>query len=92
MKFDSSASTEIDQEIDMHDSSRISATTVKNGIAKDSTNGVALPFATNGAVKNGSPLSDEFFGHSREEVTRLMIQALHDLGYSYCASNFYGGR
>ena len=83
LKFDSSAETEIDPEADMHDSSRISATTVKNGIAKDSTNGVAPPIATNGAVKNGTPLNDEFFGHSREEVTRLMMQALHDLGYSY---------
>jgi WD repeat-containing protein 26 len=72
----------------MHEPSRISATTVKNGITKDSANGVAAPFATNGAVKTGAPLSDDFLGHSREEVTRLMIQALHDLGYSYRPSSF----
>ena len=81
MKPNSSASTEVDPEPDMHQQSRISNTTVKNGIAKDSTNGVASPFTTNGAIKNGTPVSDEFFGHSREEVTRLMIQALRDLGY-----------
>jgi WD repeat-containing protein 26 len=82
MNFDSFASTELDPEAEMHDPSRIPASAVKNGITKDSTNGVASSFATNGAVKNGTPVSDEFFGHSREEVTRLMIQALHDLGYS----------
>ena len=82
LKFNSSASTELDPRADMHQSSsRISATANKNGIKKDSTNGIASPFATNGAIKNGTPVSDEFFGHSREEVSRLMIQALRDLGY-----------
>ena len=83
LRLNSSTSTELDPRADMHQSSRISTTNNKNGIKNDSTNGIASPFATNGAIKNGTPVSDEFFGHSREEVSRLMIQALRDLGYPY---------
>lgn len=32
-------------------------------------------------MSNGRQLSDAFFGHSREEVTRILIQGLTDLGY-----------
>ncbi|KAF2646639.1 WD repeat-containing protein 26 [Massarina eburnea CBS 473.64] len=37
---------------------------------------------TNGSsVANGTPRPSTFFGHDREEVTRIMIQSLTDLGY-----------
>lgn len=35
---------------------------------------------TNGTITNGNH-SSSFFGHDRGEVSRLLIQALHDLGY-----------
>jgi hypothetical protein len=42
--------------------------------------------ATNGSVK--SPvLSPTYFGHDREEVTRILIQSLHDLGYNGAAAS-----
>ena len=81
MKYESSTSTDLGESADLHESNGTSSTNVKNGIIKETTNGVASSFAGNGEVRNGSRLSDQFFGHSREEVTRLMIQALNDLGY-----------
>jgi hypothetical protein len=37
---------------------------------------------TNGAsVANGNAVSTTFYGHDREEVTRILIQSLTDLGY-----------
>lgn len=39
---------------------------------------------------NGGPVDvrrPDFFGHSREEVTRILIQALNDLGYTTAAGN-----
>lgn len=32
------------------------------------------------------PRSPTYFGHNREEVTRILIQSLHDLGYDEAAS------
>ncbi|KAK7188939.1 WD domain-containing protein, partial [Paraphaeosphaeria sporulosa] len=46
---------------------------------------------SNGSYTNGSSvasakaLSSSFFGHDREEVTRILIQSLSDLGYSDAA-------
>lgn len=46
---------------------------------------------SNGSYTNGSSapgvkaLSSSFFGHDREEVTRILIQSLADLGYSDAA-------
>jgi hypothetical protein len=46
---------------------------------------------TNGSYTNGSSvaslkaLSSPFFGHDREEVTRILIQSLSDLGYADAA-------
>lgn len=40
---------------------------------------------TNGSVKSSNSLSS-YFGHNREEVTRLLIQSLYDLGYSGAAA------
>jgi WD repeat-containing protein 26 len=82
MKFESSTSTDLGESSDLHDSNGTNSGNVKNGIIKEATNGVSSTFVGNGAVKNGSQLSDQFYGHSREEVTRLMIQALNDLGYT----------
>lgn len=39
----------------------------------------------NGAAKNPSPPS--YFGHDREEVTRILIQSLYDLGYGGAADS-----
>jgi hypothetical protein len=80
MKFENSASQDIADNADLHESNG-SNPNVKNGIVKETTNGVSS--SRNGAVRNGARFSDRFFGHSRQEVTRLMIQALNDLGYSF---------
>lgn len=68
-----------------------SPTTQKNGVSAP-TNGHASP--TNGTVsprQNGSSKSiakkkASFFGHDREEITRLLIQGLDDLGYNSAAN------
>lgn len=41
---------------------------------------------TNGSVRSSSGLPS-YFGHDREEVTRLLIQSLHDLGYNGAAAS-----
>jgi hypothetical protein len=81
MKFENSTSTDVDDSLDVHHMNGNTSTTVKNGVVKEATNGVSSAFGT-GAVRNGSRFNDRFFGHSRQEVTRLMIQALNDLGYT----------
>ena len=81
MKFESSTSTDLGESSDLHESNGTSSGNIKNGFSKEATNGVSSSFVGNGAIKNGSRPSDQFFGHSREEVTRLMMQALNDLGY-----------
>ena len=43
-----------------------------------------FPTYTNGSVIRGKPLN--FYGHDREEVTRLLIQGLGDLGYHEAAN------
>ncbi|KAI1776372.1 WD40-repeat-containing domain protein [Hypoxylon cercidicola] len=70
-----------------------------NGISKPYANGKShqrLPAsgATNGAHKNstlnGSSKTrqpDTYFGHNREEVTRILIQALSDMGYHSAAES-----
>ena len=82
MKFDNNTSTDAGESPDTHESNGNTVASTKNGILKETTNGVSSGFG-NGAVRNGSHQNDRFFGHSRQEVTRLMIQALNDLGYSY---------
>jgi hypothetical protein len=85
MKFESStASSDQPASPEMREANGTSSLSiVKNGIVKE-TNGVSSA-TKNGATANGSRFSDVFFGHSRQEVTRLMIQAMDDLGYSYFA-------
>ncbi|KAK8034964.1 WD40 repeat-like protein [Apiospora rasikravindrae] len=54
--------------------------------ATTSANGTQKPIlATNGASK--SRMSDTYFGHDREEVTRILIQALSDMGYHTAAES-----
>ena len=48
------------------------------------SNGTSLAHA-NGTTENGSS-RESFFGHNREEVSRLLIQALSDLGYHESSS------
>ncbi|KAI0166823.1 WD domain-containing protein [Hypoxylon sp. FL1284] len=47
-----------------------------NGTHKSSTNG-----------STGSRQPDTYFGHNREEVTRILIQALSDMGYNSAAES-----
>ena len=50
------------------------------------TNGTSSSY-TNGSTPLAAKLkSPTFYGHDREEVTRLLIQALNDLGYQGTAS------
>lgn len=42
-------------------------------------------YTNGGPVANGKPVPTTFFGHDREEVTRILIQSLTDLGYDKAA-------
>ncbi|KAK7998778.1 hypothetical protein PG991_014453 [Apiospora marii] len=54
--------------------------------AATSANGTQkAALATNGASKSRMP--ETFFGHDREEVTRILIQALSDMGYQTAAES-----
>ncbi|KAF7715727.1 Uncharacterized protein PECH_006129 [Penicillium ucsense] len=55
---------------------------------KAGLNGQATPFANGGSQSNGAgkPLMSSYFGHNREEVTRILIQSLYELGYDRAAS------
>lgn len=53
-----------------------------NGSVKSETNG----YHTNGHVEGAVARNKEpFFGHDREEVTRILLQSLSDLGYQGAA-------
>lgn len=62
--------------------SRVSAST--NGHSSP-TNGTVSP-THNGLSKSSSKKQGTYFGHDREEVTRLLIQGLNDLGYESAAN------
>ena len=81
MKFEGSATPERAASPELREANGSGSAIVKNGIVKE-TNGVSSS-SRNGTTTNGSRFSDVFFGHSRQEVTRLMIQAMNDLGYTY---------
>ena len=51
------------------------------------TNGSESSHMNGSSPLNRSAVSPKFHGHSREEVTRLLIQALGDLGYRDSASH-----
>lgn len=52
-----------------------------NSHIKTESNGSAASYTNGNSVPNGRPLPPTFFGHDREEVTRILIQSLTDLGY-----------
>lgn len=54
----------------------------KNGDTSHTSNN---ELHSNGSVKS-AVLHSSYFGHDREEVTRILIQSLYDLGYSGAAS------
>lgn len=56
---------------------------------KASLNGRSTTSANGDSHENGTgkaPASSTYYGHNREEVTRILIQSLHDLGYGGAAS------
>jgi len=61
-------------------------TNTTNGVShsQNSTNGTSSH--SNGALSTSRAASPTYFGHDREEVTRLLIQSLRDLGYHGAAS------
>ncbi|KIV86096.1 hypothetical protein PV11_01731 [Exophiala sideris] len=60
------------------------------GHGSDNLNG-SSPSFTNGAVKRMSPVrSPTYRGHNREEVVRILIQGLIDMGYGDAASVLSG--
>ncbi|KAK2748535.1 hypothetical protein FQN57_000669 [Myotisia sp. PD_48] len=70
--------------------SPISNGTANSAIRKPAVS-ASIPSPSESALINGNgkdssnPLSSTYFGHSREEVTRILIQSLHELGYSQAA-------
>jgi hypothetical protein len=42
-------------------------------------------YANGSAVANGKPAPSTFHGHDTEEITRIIIQSLTDLGYKHAA-------
>lgn len=62
---------------------RLSLGKVANGDShKPESNG---SYTNGSSAANGKPLPSTFFGHDREEVTRILIQSLTDLGYKDAA-------
>lgn len=53
--------------------------------ASGTINGTHKTSALNGSSKTRQP--DTYFGHNREEVTRILIQALSDMGYHSAAES-----
>lgn len=69
-----------------------SPTTQKNGISTSTnghsspTNGHSSPHQNGFSTSMAASKSSNFYGHDREEVTRLLIQGLGDLGYHSAAN------
>lgn len=61
------------------------------GASANGTHKVARAASLNGSSQNGKEVAREapptYFGHKREEVTRILIQALSDMGYHDAASS-----
>lgn len=55
-----------------------------NGHSLASSSNAVDTVQTNGSTRSPVRLPD-YFGHDREEVTRILIQSLHDLGYNEAA-------
>ncbi|KAJ2902200.1 WD40-repeat-containing domain protein [Zalerion maritima] len=58
--------------------SRMASNSASNGTHKSVSNG--------SMVKNGKAPVSPYFGHNREEVTRILIQTLSDMGYHEAAT------
>jgi hypothetical protein len=54
-----------------------------DGHARAESNG---SYTNGGPVANGKSVPSTFYGHNREEVTRILIQSLTDLGYHGAAA------
>lgn len=88
MRLDSNSSSSKGPHFNANGSS---PTTQKNGVSAP-TNGHTSP--TNGTVsprqdrssRSSAKKKASFFGHDREEITRLLIQGLDDLGYNSAAN------
>lgn len=69
-----------------------SPTIRKNGISTSTnghsspTNGHSSPHQNGFSTSRARSKSSDFYGHDREEVTRLLIQGLGDLGYDGAAN------
>ncbi|EFX01031.1 WD domain containing protein [Grosmannia clavigera kw1407] len=55
--------------------------------ARNSTSSLVPSASPPNASAVGGATSSTYFGHDREEVTRILIQALSDLGYSHAAES-----
>ncbi|KAJ5104375.1 hypothetical protein NUU61_001722, partial [Penicillium alfredii] len=56
---------------------------------KAGLNGQPTPTSANGSQRNGAGkalAAPTYYGHNREEVTRILIQSLYELGYNGAAS------
>lgn len=75
-----------------HQANGSSPTTQKNGISSSTnghsspTNGHSSPHQNGFSTSIARSTSSSFYGHDREEVTRLLIQGLGDLGYHSAAN------
>ena len=59
-----------------------------NGYSSSHEMNGSSPPQSNGTTKRVSPVrSPTYYGHNREEVTRILIQGLIDMGYAGTASN-----
>lgn len=75
-----------------HQANGSSPTSQKNGISTSTngnsspTNGHSSPRQNGFSTSIAKSRSSSFYGHDREEVTRLLIQGLGDLGYHSAAN------
>ncbi|KAF2197381.1 WD repeat-containing protein-like protein [Delitschia confertaspora ATCC 74209] len=60
----------------------------KNGDSykKPESNGSVASYSNGSPISNGRPIPTTYFGHDRDEVTRILIQSLTDLGYHGAAA------
>lgn len=71
--------TQSTQRLSTNGSSHNGSSPPTNGSAKSESNG----YHTNGHIESAVVVRNKepFFGHDREEVTRILLQSLSDLGY-----------
>ncbi|KAI9822531.1 MAG: hypothetical protein M1827_000250 [Pycnora praestabilis] len=64
----------------------LASTTNGNAHSESSTNGSSTPHTNGSSFANVPSQQPTYFGHDREEVTRILIQSLSDLGYNGAAA------